>query len=182
MEKQLDITKAKKKSVKKPEVEMVSYSIKMVIPTGQYANIQPEIIVRGGTIEEAHKFVAPHFNKLWKEYYLINERRPEPTPEVKTVVATPSPVTPSVPQPVSPTPVTPEVAQPAPNPVVTVQPPESSVAFVKAKQAIESCLSVEAFEIICNQVDASVKLTEEDKIALAPILQEKYEKSGWKII
>ena len=49
----------------------------MVIPTGQYANIQPEIIVKGGTVEEAHDYIAPHMNKLWKEYYLINERRPE---------------------------------------------------------------------------------------------------------
>ena len=48
---------------KKMKVEMVSYSIKMVIPTGAYANIQPEIVVRAGTVEDAHDFIAPHINK-----------------------------------------------------------------------------------------------------------------------
>lgn len=62
---------------------MVSYSIKMVIPTGDYANIQPEIIVKGGTLEEAHLYIAHHMNKLWKEYYLISQRKV--TPEAKKV-------------------------------------------------------------------------------------------------
>ena len=70
--------KAYKKLMSKPKVELISYSMKMVIPTGNYANIQPEIVVKAGTVEEAHDYIAPHFNKLWKEYYLCNERRPEP--------------------------------------------------------------------------------------------------------
>ncbi len=129
---------------KKVAIELVSYSIKMVIPTGAYANIQPEIIVKAGTAEEAHEFIAPHMNKLWKEYYLINERRPEPA---KPVVQA-SPVTPA-----------PVVVKP-----VTEQPsPVSSVAFNKASQAIASCLSVEALDLIRKQIIASVKLTDNDK-------------------
>ena len=62
--------KVKKEKVIKPAVTMISYSIKMVIPTGQYANIQPEIVVSAGTPEEAERFIAPHMNKLWKEYYM----------------------------------------------------------------------------------------------------------------
>ena len=135
----------KKVKVVKPKVELISYSMKMVIPTGNYANIQPEIVVRAGTVEEAHDYIAPHFNKLWKEYYLVSERRPEVKP----------------------------VAPVAPAPVVNQMPPASSVAFTKASQAIASCLSVEALDIIAKQVGVSVKLTDEDKMKLVPMLSAK---------
>jgi hypothetical protein len=123
----------KRITVDNPKVELISYSMKMTIPTGQYANIIPEIVVKAGTIEQAHDFIAPHFNKLWKEYYLVSERRPEP--------------------------VAPQQA-PAP------QPPASSVAFTKASQAIASCLSMEALDIIQHQIEKSVKLNEDDKVGL----------------
>jgi hypothetical protein len=140
---------AKKEKVSKPQgeqnpkVELISYSMKMVIPTGNYANIQPEIVVKAGTVEDAHNYIAPHMNKLWKEYYLISERRPEVKP-------------------VAPTPVTPE-------------PPASSVAFTKASQAVASCLSAEALEIISKQVLVSTKLTAEDKLALAEPIANKFK-------
>ena len=133
----------KKVKVVKPKVELISYSMKMVIPTGNYANIQPEIVVRAGTVEEAHDYIAPHFNKLWKEYYLVSERRPE----VKTTEPAPVPM-------------------PPPNQM----PPASSVAFTKASQAINSCLSHKALEIIKNQIEVSVKLTPEDKEKLQPLI------------
>ena len=66
------------------KVKLVSYSIKMVIPTGAYANIQPEIIVEAETPEQAESYIAPHMNRLWKEYFMISERRPE-TPAPKPV-------------------------------------------------------------------------------------------------
>lgn len=172
--------KEKKMALRVPE--MVTYSMKMVIPTGAYANIQPEIVVKAGTIEEAHNFIAPHMNKLWKEYFLINERRPEPAP-VKTVptsnilnptysqatatVPTPVVAATNITAPVTPTPVTPTPVTP---------PPVSSVAFTKANQAIESCVSLAAFEIIMNRVMESDKLTDEDKNKLMPILQAKSDK------
>ena len=143
------IKKEKKVKVSKPQgeqnpkVELISYSMKMTIPTGQYANIQPEIVVRAGTVEEAHDYIAPHFNKLWKEYFMISERRPE----VKPV---------------------------APAPVVNQMPPASSVAFTKASQAITSCLSLEALEIISKQIGASVKLTEPDKEVLVKLVATKF--------
>jgi hypothetical protein len=155
----------KKVAPKKPTVEMVSYSIEMTIPTGAYANIKPSIVVKGGSIQEAHDFIAPHMNKLWKEYFLINERRPEP---VKTKEA----------------PLTAEQivdivggheiggAVPADVPS-SVPGPDSSVALLKATQAIESCLSTEALELIETQVIKSVKLSHEDKEALMPLLSKK---------
>ena len=144
----------KKVKVVKPKVELISYSMKMVIPTGNYANIQPEIVVRAGTVEEAHDYIAPHFNKLWKEYYLVSERRPEPVkpqyPPVQTnTTSTQTNATPS----------TPEGSTPV-----------SSVAFTKASQAIASCLSIEALDIIEAQIKKSVKLTDEDKSKLVPML------------
>jgi hypothetical protein len=143
-----------KKVVVKPKVELVSYSMKMVIPTGNYANIQPEIVVKAGTVEEAHDYIAPHFNKLWKEYYLVSERRPE----VKPVA------------PVMPAPLPKEQTQVD---VTNQMPPASSVAFTKASQAIASCLSLEALGIISKQIEVSVKLTEEDKGKLVPLLEVK---------
>lgn len=135
-----------KKSSTKPiatekKVELISYSMKMVIPTGAYANIQPEIVVKAGTVEDAHDYIAPHMNKLWKEYFMISERRPEP---VKA-------------------------------PEVTNQmPPASSVAFTKASQAITSCLSLEALDIISKQIGASVKLTALDKEVLVKQVATKF--------
>jgi hypothetical protein len=153
------------KSEKKPKVELVSYSIKMTIPTGQYANIIPEIVVKAGTVEQAHDFIAPHFNKLWKEYYLVSERRPEVKPvttQYPPLQKNPTSTATNA------TPTTPETASPA-----------SSVAFTKASQAIASCLSTEALEIISKQVIVSTKLTAEDKLALAePIATKLKELNG----
>jgi len=152
------MTEAKKTTKKKvarkkpaPKVELVSYSMRMVIPIGQYANIQPEIVIKAGSVDEAHNYIAPHMNKLWKEYYLVSERRPKP----------PEPVA-------KPAPVEKPVAEP-----VSVQPPDSSVALVKATQAINSCLSIDALNIITEQIKVSVKLSQDDKAVLIPLWEAK---------
>jgi len=126
-----------------------------VIPTAQYSNIQPCIIVKAGTIEQAHDYIAPHFNKLWKEYYLCSERRPEPAKPVAQALVKEQ-----------------EKAN--------QMPPASSVAFTKASQAIASCLSLEALEIINKQVLVSVKLTEEDKLKLQPLFIDKFAELNGK--
>lgn len=150
--------KAKQKVKILPTPEVVSYSIKMVIPTGNYANIQPEIVVKANSLDEAHDYIASHMNKLWKEYYLCNERRPEvrleaAPPEVKETGKTESP---------------PPITTPKETPS-----PVSSVALTKATQAVTSCLSKEALEIIKKQIGISVKLTEEDKKSLVGLVAEK---------
>lgn len=129
--------------LKKPpttSVKLVSYSIKMVIPTGQFANIQPEIIVQAGTVEEAHDYIAPHMNKLWKEYFMVSERRPEPE-KLKSNLDGYSKAT-------------------------VNHSPASSVAFTKASQAIASCVTQEALDLIQSQIEKSVKLTLDDKAQL----------------
>jgi hypothetical protein len=140
--------KIKKEKVVKPVVELVSYSIKMTIPTGQYANIVPEITVKAGTVEEAHDYIAPHMNKLWKEYFMISER---PQPAAKPVV----PVKP-VSQPTG------TVADSL-NPPVNQMPPVAVVAYTKASNAIASCMSLEALDVIAGQIKKSVKLEDKDK-------------------
>lgn len=130
---------AKAPKALKPKIELVTYSMRMVIPTGQYANVQPEIVVKGGSIEEAHDFIAPHMNKLWKEYYLISERRPAPAAPAKA----------------------PDIA------------PASDVAYLKAHQAIQSCMSQEALNLIAHQVSVSTKLAQADKELLIPAISKK---------
>lgn len=161
---------AAKKATPKPTVELVSYSIKMVIPTGAYANIQPEIIVKSKSIEDAHNYIAPHMNKLWKEYFMINERRPEPV-KASAFASNTTPMTAE--QLVEVTGghiIGGEVPVNVPS---NVPGPDSSVALLKATQAIESCLSLDALELIESQVIKSVKLSHEDKEALMPLLSQK---------
>ena len=147
----------RKAPVKKPEI--ISYSIRMVIPTVAYGNIQPEIVVKANSLEEAHDFIVPHMNKLWKEYYLVDGKRPAATPKV--TLTKPKDSMEKV------IPTLEEMKSDKSSPI-------SSVALVKATQAINSCRSMEAYELIVNQVRISVKLTDEDKQSLRPILKDKY--------
>ena len=162
-------------------VEMVSYSIKMVIPTGAYANIQPEIIVKAGSIEQAHEFIAPHLNKLWKEYYMISERRPEPVkPPTVPPPPTPMPVAENVvTYTKTPNPSTVTVSNPTSSPVE--QSPVSGVAFLKATQAIQSCLSPEALNLIMNQIEKSTKLEKQEKLDLMVLVARKSDELNKKV-
>lgn len=58
----------------KPKATLVSYTLKAVIPTGPYANIQPEIVVQAETLAEAHAVVMPYIDGLFKEYLNLSER------------------------------------------------------------------------------------------------------------
>lgn len=180
--------KKSNKKVKVPKIKLVSYSMKMTIPTGQYANIIPEIVIKAESVEQAHDFIAPHMNKLWKEYYMVSERRPadkpEPigpkqplgtvygidnkpvTPKQPIVVITPERTT-QEPQTKSQEPGTPVLDKPEDeNPV-------SSVAFVKASQAINSCLGLDALNLITEQVKKSVKLNDQEKDKLMVLIINK---------
>ena len=53
--KQIEKIKEDIKVEKKSKVKLISYEIKAVIPTVQYGNIQPCIIVEAPSIEEAEK-------------------------------------------------------------------------------------------------------------------------------
>lgn len=150
-------------------VEMISYSMKMVIPTGAYANIQPEITVNAFSPEIAEAYIAPHMNKLWKEYYMCSER-PVPAPKVDTTIKPASKPAESAPEaPVSPV----DAKTPVNEAIVTPPAPASAVALNKASQAVASCTSKEALDLIATQVEKSVKLTDENKVTLRTIITEK---------
>jgi hypothetical protein len=140
----------------KPIVKLIRYSVKAVIPTGAYANIQPEIVVEADTLEAAEKFVMPYMEKIFAKY-----REPQavsalsqsvPVPEVKTTVTTASAVTP-----------------PAKKPTT----PNTTVSFTRAFRAVTSCMTVEALDLIKNQIIKSVKLTDSEKAELAIVVEAK---------
>jgi hypothetical protein len=53
---------------KKPKYKLISYTVKAVIPTGIYANIQPEITVEAVSLEVAERAVMPHIEVLFAKY------------------------------------------------------------------------------------------------------------------
>lgn len=136
----------------KKTVKIISYGIKAVIPTGAYANIQPEIIVSADSIADAEAFVVPAIDALIDKYLNASKR------SKVTFTAT-------------------QYAEPATTnegSADTVSDPEKSVSYNKALLAINSCLTIPSFEVISAQVEKSVRLNDEEKAELAPILEKKF--------
>jgi hypothetical protein len=155
------------KAKHEPKVILFNYTIKAVIPTGPFANIQPEISVCAETLEEAEKFVIPHIDKLFVKYFnaYLNG-----IPDAKIAVN--------------------QV-----NNTVTVSakmgkyeeiksehqghtsPPAHSImkteACIKAEQAINGCTSLAALSLVKSRIENSVKLTPEEKVVLAFTLNTK---------
>lgn len=75
-----------------PTVILMSYTMRAVIPTGPYANVQPEITVQASSLDEAKDYILPHIDALYEKYLNLSDR-PKPRVAVKEVL------------PVSPTPV-----------------------------------------------------------------------------
>jgi len=193
--------KAEVEKVSTPTVTLMNYTIKAVIPTGPYANVQPEITVQAPSLDEAKDYVLPHIDALFEKYLNLSDR-PKPrvvdtTPVAKQVDTTP--VKPAVREPVTVTltPVTSSTPEPAP--VVATEPTSSpevkveqfvpapevvepkkfeaeqpvSTAFDKAKMAVESCKSIEALNMIAEKIEQSVKLDALDKADLSVLVEVK---------
>lgn len=138
-------SKIKKVIEKKSRVELVSYTIKAVIPTGPYANIQPEINILASSLEEAKAFVLPHIDELYAKYLNISERKPEePKPSVVKTISQDS-----------------------------KQSSEISEAFKMANMAISNSVSIPALELISKQINASKRLTDSEKADLQILAQKK---------
>jgi hypothetical protein len=130
-------------------VKLVSYTMKSTIPTGNYENIQPEITVTASNLIEAHKYCMDFIVSLHRQFSINAERGP--------VIATP------------PTPENIKTTVPQNNSTAT----ESSPSFNKAKQAIDSCLTPEALNLIAEQVNKSVKLNDQEKGLLLELATAK---------
>lgn len=168
-----------------PTVTLMNYTIKAVIPTGPYANVQPEITVQAPSLDEAKDYVLPHIDALFEKYLNLSDR-PKPRVVDTTPVAKPvdtTPIKPPLPEPVKmPEPVmpsvTPTVEQFTPAPEV-VEPKKfeaeqpASTAFDKAKMAVESCRSIDALNMIAEKIEQSVKLDALDKADLSVLVEVK---------
>jgi alcohol dehydrogenase class IV len=147
----------------KSTVKLISYSIKAVIPTGMYANIQPEIIVSAGSISEAESVVLPYIDNLFEKYQEDSRdgkmaKFLAKTPIKSSVTST------EIPPKISPVTGTQQVVNPV------------SEAFAKAKKAIDSAMSIEAIQLIEEQIHKSTKLTADEKpVLLTQILLKRKE-------
>jgi len=164
----------KEKTVKTAKApQLVSYTIKATIPTCMYGNIQPEITVMAGTLEEAEKFVLPHINKLFADYTEepINKRLRFIT---QVPVLEPAKVAIHAKQTLEQSLKTSVPVLPQLEKSVVVPPPEKqSEVLAKTLKVIESCKSNDTLKVIAGQIAASAKLTQEEiKIALAVIAEK----------
>lgn len=156
---------------KPPKFKLISYTLKATIPTGQYANIQPEITVEAKTIEQAERAVMPYIETLFARYRDGGVKPIEPT-----VARTVTPVTPP-PAPAK-APVAPVAAAVVPKPSVAPVAPVASpivltVPFNRAKGAIDSCMSNEALKLVADQVEKSTKLIDTEKVELRKLVAAK---------
>ena len=88
-------TTTPKQAVPKPvksTVKLISYTMKAVIPTGPYANIQPEISFTASSLQEAQDYIVPHLDGLFERYLNVSER-PKPRVTVTETVPKPQAVT-----------------------------------------------------------------------------------------
>jgi hypothetical protein len=73
----------KPKTVKQPKVpKLVLFTMKAVIATGPYENIQPEITIEAETLEHAHELVMPYIKGLYRDFSI--NKTPSVIPKVST--------------------------------------------------------------------------------------------------
>ena len=169
----------KKEKVVVPKVKLLTYTLKAVIPTGAYANVQPELTVQSNSLEEANAYLAPHLEKLHKDYFMYLERPKVINVEKKTEPVNTSVIPESRKSPF----VTPSKEQPAndctidelgdylTNDVSACE--YMSEPYRKAKDAISACKNMEALKMIGGKIEKSVKLNEGEKRALLSIYNDK---------
>lgn len=165
-------TKKLKQPKKVPKFKLISYTMKAIIPTGMYANLQPEITVQAETIEQAERAVMPHIEALFAKHRegsvpqpvksVIVPSMPGKSVSIQPVIITKTEVIRSS----NPVVEKPEVAQPS---IVM------SVLFNRAKNAIESCKSVEALKLVSDQVKKSIKLIASEKVELNKLVNNKQD-------
>lgn len=176
------ISSKKVMAIKKPKFKLITYTMKAVIPTGQYANIQPEITVQADTIEHAERAVMPYIETLFARFRDGGVKTIEQT-TIRPVVSQPTNA------PVNLVPKPKEV--PASNLTNIVTPVSTSasssttavapaivltVPFNRAKSALESCTSLAALKLVTDQIEKSTKLVDAEKVDLRKISEAKLEK------
>lgn len=162
-----EVLAGSKKVVKEPKFKLISYTLKAVIPTGQFANIQPEVTVQAATIQDAERAVMPYIESLFAKY-----RNGGSSVQVQVTPAQ-DPIKPVVTAP-APAPVAPVVKEAQVAPTVTQEAPiVLTVPFNRAKSAVESCTSKEALQLVSDQITKSTKLTDSEKNTLSSLVAIK---------
>jgi hypothetical protein len=160
----------------KAQLKFVSFSVRAVIPTQQYGNLQPEITVEAPSYEEARAFVMPLIEDLYRQYA---ESRPGflgKVVETEKVVATAPTAAPAG----SPAPqgTTNAWNKPASNQSAQTPPVDTSSIIkpkpvLKAEKAINLAVTDEAAALIQDQIEKSVKIPAEYKPDLITKVLEK---------
>jgi hypothetical protein len=187
----------KEKTVKTAKApKLVSYTIKATIPTCMYGNIQPEITVMAGTLEEVEKFVLPHINKLFVDY------TEEPINKRLRFITAAQTVTPAnvIPQGASLAPLSKEGLENAmalakeqspkggtvmhaqggeylntDGSEIVIPPPEKqSEALKKALDAIAACKNKDVYTLIGKKICESTRLTYEEKEIAMSVWDKKH--------
>jgi len=184
-------TKPKKENlvpkVVAPKYTLVTFSVKATIPTQMYGNIMPEIVVTAKTIEDAKAIVMPAIEGLYVAYAEKNRDGSAVSFMSKANVTVTEKIVPQhVPAPaVVNTPAPTVMGAPAPAKVQTPAQASvealandlaKSVAYTKAENAIKNSTSLEAINMIEDQIQKSVKLTADEKpMLLTEVLKKRKE-------
>jgi hypothetical protein len=158
----------KNKEVKEIEIEtvseprLVSYKMTATIRTGEYQNVVPEIMVEGGTMEEARTILMNEVDLIKAKY----------DPSVRRVVNSPAPVKAVTPAPVAPVTAPVKPIAPVTAPEAPVNTTEKSAPFLAAEKVILASKSVDALNLTEKQVEASTKLTDGEKETLLLMIIE----------
>ena len=162
-----EVKKEKKPATPKAQVKLISYTLTAVIPHARYGNLQPSITVEADSLESAKNFIYPHIEELMNKYQedqfgkakfvpgLVETNVKKPEAPEKTPEKVPEKEV-----------VTPEVVKET---VIRSEP------FQKAHTAIMWAMSFEVMAVIKNQLEISVKLTEEEKAELWVVFNERFK-------
>jgi hypothetical protein len=165
--------------VKLTKVKLINYTIKAVIPTGPFGNIQPEITVSANSIEDAQAIVFAHIETLFKTY--LDFTVPKPAAPTVGVVGVSSlndqiqTVAPKV-QPVGAT--VSSNGQTEPMNVVKGPVEELSDAFKAAAKAISGARTEKAIVMFGEQIGISIRLMAKEKSQLFGIMQDRRKALG----
>lgn len=147
------------------KVELVTFSVRATIPTQQYGNIQPEIVVSGPSIEAARDFVMPIIEELYQAYADESLKSPKffkknPVTAIEKQIEV-SPVVPQKPVPMPAQKEEPEVILP------------KSEAYIKAEKAIGAAASKEALDLVEEKIKASTRINNDEKPVLYTVILKK---------
>ncbi len=150
------------------KVQLVTFSIKATIPTQQYGNMMPEIVVTAPTIEMARDTVMPIIEDLYQNYAEtpLNGRIPTFYKTKASVTVVEKKVEPEVVGSNKPTePVVSKSSEDRP-----AGPAVKTPAYIKAENAIAGAVGKDSIDLVHEKIKASVKLTDEEKSFLYDLI------------